>query len=499
VYAYLKPNSNLAIGPTQSIQVNQFFDDKGDYSLWSAEVTHEDIEAKLVDLVEPFDRIPTSQQLYALVKYYFLLAVEESLCEYSGHFIPVNQSFISEMRTFLRDNSGIRFRKRVKVHQQVRDGTTPARKRDHKHTTPNSDSENHAHRKRTKRATKGSVEGSPVVNRIAVTHMPAEARAPTNDLERSADTDFENLSGDQGNEQNDQQEGQSDAQEEQNDPQEEQNDPKEELQEEQEEDVPMNDAASVINDGSHSKAATEVLRWQSGLRFPPTGMETCTNWEGNFISRDDTQITVNGADQDHSEAVRRDVHKEKNKTIEIPEDGESESSDHQQHGNFGFGEDEWSSESAQSQSGNSEVSTDDSTGNSEAFLRRCDSRMSPHSVRPRAQHHKKRRSKTTRSRIFEPRQTREASIRRHESNRTSRRGNSLKESTNTVQQQNRVLHRISKAGGRVTKSYKEQQTYLLTMMNYLPGVVKAIKEGDVAAMDFHQVNKERKRLRNRRG
>jgi hypothetical protein len=60
----------------------------------------DDIATKSVDFELPLNKSAGSQQLYVLVKYYFLLAIEAGYLAHARDFFPVNQTFVQHLTAF---------------------------------------------------------------------------------------------------------------------------------------------------------------------------------------------------------------------------------------------------------------------------------------------------------------------------------------------------------------------------------------------------------------
>ena len=95
VYAYLSPNANSSIGPKFIMEV----DERHGYGGHDVvEVTwHEAIFEQRVTTKLPFKQAATKDELYAVVKYYFLLAVEAGVENFHHDFIPLNRSFVQHL------------------------------------------------------------------------------------------------------------------------------------------------------------------------------------------------------------------------------------------------------------------------------------------------------------------------------------------------------------------------------------------------------------------
>jgi hypothetical protein len=92
VYVYMRPNVNLSIGPILVMEVDERHKGGG-YDLM--EVTCEEaVEEEKVAMNDPFKQAATEYELRALVKYYFLLAVEAGVEDFHHDFIPFNRSFV---------------------------------------------------------------------------------------------------------------------------------------------------------------------------------------------------------------------------------------------------------------------------------------------------------------------------------------------------------------------------------------------------------------------
>ncbi|KAI4663317.1 uncharacterized protein J4E78_003728 [Alternaria triticimaculans] len=95
VYAYLSPNANSSIGPKFIMEV----DERHGYGRHDVvEVTwYEAIFEQRVAAKPPFKQAATKDELYAVVKYYFLLAVEAGVENFHHDFIPLNRSFVQHL------------------------------------------------------------------------------------------------------------------------------------------------------------------------------------------------------------------------------------------------------------------------------------------------------------------------------------------------------------------------------------------------------------------
>jgi hypothetical protein len=94
VYAYLRPNTNRSIGPMFTMEGDEEYG-RGHNIVevgWD-----EGSLRKEVTLKPPFKQAMTHGELYAVVKYYFLLAVEARVEGFQHDFIPVNESFVQHL------------------------------------------------------------------------------------------------------------------------------------------------------------------------------------------------------------------------------------------------------------------------------------------------------------------------------------------------------------------------------------------------------------------
>ncbi|KAH6866355.1 hypothetical protein BKA58DRAFT_460026 [Alternaria rosae] len=95
VYAYLSPNANSSIGPKFIMEVNERHGHGGHDVVevtWYEAVFEQRVATKL-----PFKQAATKDELYAAVKYYFLLAVEAGVEAFHHDFIPLNRSFVQHL------------------------------------------------------------------------------------------------------------------------------------------------------------------------------------------------------------------------------------------------------------------------------------------------------------------------------------------------------------------------------------------------------------------
>ena len=92
VWAYLKPSSNSAIGPDMIMEVENI------YGNLEKVVWEDDIETCRVNLLPVFKEASSQAQLYAIIKYYFLLAAEASYHGFEHHFIPIDQTFVHNLK-----------------------------------------------------------------------------------------------------------------------------------------------------------------------------------------------------------------------------------------------------------------------------------------------------------------------------------------------------------------------------------------------------------------
>jgi len=98
VYAYLSPNANSSIGPKFIMEVDERHGHgvHGGHNV--VEVTwYEAIFEQRVATKLPFKQAATKDELYAVVKYYFLLAVEAGVENFHHDFIPLNRSFVQHL------------------------------------------------------------------------------------------------------------------------------------------------------------------------------------------------------------------------------------------------------------------------------------------------------------------------------------------------------------------------------------------------------------------
>ncbi|KAF7672745.1 hypothetical protein GT037_009246 [Alternaria burnsii] len=94
VYAYLRPNKNHSIGPMFTMEGDEEYGSGHNIVKISwDEVSH----GTEVTLKPPFKQAMTYDELYAVVKYYFLLAVEARVEGFQHDFIPVNGSFVQHL------------------------------------------------------------------------------------------------------------------------------------------------------------------------------------------------------------------------------------------------------------------------------------------------------------------------------------------------------------------------------------------------------------------
>jgi hypothetical protein len=97
VDAYLKPKSSLTTGPGLDLKYEKAFNMGGPitrnmrtaYAIRSDEIILEPI----------FKAAMNEAQLCALIKYYFLLAVEDANLGFEQHFIPINNDFLKCLKT----------------------------------------------------------------------------------------------------------------------------------------------------------------------------------------------------------------------------------------------------------------------------------------------------------------------------------------------------------------------------------------------------------------
>ncbi|KAI4681388.1 uncharacterized protein J4E84_007624 [Alternaria hordeiaustralica] len=95
VYAYLSPNSNSSIGPKFIMEVDERHRYGGHDVVevtWYEAIFEQRVATKL-----PFKQAATKDELYAVVKYYFLLAVEAGVENFHHDFIPLNRSFVQHL------------------------------------------------------------------------------------------------------------------------------------------------------------------------------------------------------------------------------------------------------------------------------------------------------------------------------------------------------------------------------------------------------------------
>lgn len=97
VWAYLRlhANPNTRVGPQFEMEVQEDRKDGGHVMIpvtWT-----EDLEANRVHLQKIFKDVRQNAELRAVVKYYFLLAVEAGLHGFKQHCIPVNLTFVQEL------------------------------------------------------------------------------------------------------------------------------------------------------------------------------------------------------------------------------------------------------------------------------------------------------------------------------------------------------------------------------------------------------------------
>ena len=95
VYAYLSPNANSSIGPKFIMEVDERHGHGGHDVVevtWYEAIFEQRVATKL-----PFKQAATKDELYAVVKYYFLLAVEAGVENFHHDFIPLNRSFVQHL------------------------------------------------------------------------------------------------------------------------------------------------------------------------------------------------------------------------------------------------------------------------------------------------------------------------------------------------------------------------------------------------------------------
>jgi len=95
VYAYLSPNANSSIGPKFVMEVDERHGYGGHDVVevtWYEVIFEQRVATKL-----PFKQAATKDELYAVVKYYFLLAVEAGVENVHHDFIPLNRSFVQHL------------------------------------------------------------------------------------------------------------------------------------------------------------------------------------------------------------------------------------------------------------------------------------------------------------------------------------------------------------------------------------------------------------------
>ncbi|KAI4607262.1 hypothetical protein J4E83_009718 [Alternaria metachromatica] len=95
VYAYLSPNANSSIGPKFVMEVDERHGYGGHDVVevtWYEAIFEQRVATKL-----PFKQAATKDELYAVVKYYFLLAVEAGVDNFHHDFIPLNRSFVQHL------------------------------------------------------------------------------------------------------------------------------------------------------------------------------------------------------------------------------------------------------------------------------------------------------------------------------------------------------------------------------------------------------------------
>ncbi|KAI4606075.1 hypothetical protein J4E80_010283 [Alternaria sp. BMP 0032] len=95
VYAYLSPNANSSIGPKFTMEVDERHGHGGHDVVevtWYEAIFEQRVATKL-----PFKQAATKDELYAVVKYYFLLAVEAGVENFHHDFIPLNRSFVQHL------------------------------------------------------------------------------------------------------------------------------------------------------------------------------------------------------------------------------------------------------------------------------------------------------------------------------------------------------------------------------------------------------------------
>ncbi|KAI4684223.1 hypothetical protein J4E81_009103 [Alternaria sp. BMP 2799] len=95
VYAYLSPNANSSIGPKFIMEVDERHAYRGHDVVevtWYEAIFEQRVATKL-----PFKQAATKDELYAVVKYYFMLAVEAGVENFHHDFIPLNRSFVQHL------------------------------------------------------------------------------------------------------------------------------------------------------------------------------------------------------------------------------------------------------------------------------------------------------------------------------------------------------------------------------------------------------------------
>ncbi|RAR01954.1 hypothetical protein DDE82_006151 [Stemphylium lycopersici] len=100
VYAYLRPSPSPSIGPDLKMEV-EHANGGGGFNLVEVDWVS-DIDTGRVELLPAFREANNRQQLYAVIKYYFLLATE---CVQDGvehHFIPINLTFVTHLEAACR-------------------------------------------------------------------------------------------------------------------------------------------------------------------------------------------------------------------------------------------------------------------------------------------------------------------------------------------------------------------------------------------------------------
>ena len=97
MYAYLKPTSSSVTGPTLAVEVIRTRVIGGLSS--ETVVSEQAVDSTKINLLPIFKGAVNSLRLYAIIKYYFLLAIENLPAEFKQHFTPINWTFINLLKT----------------------------------------------------------------------------------------------------------------------------------------------------------------------------------------------------------------------------------------------------------------------------------------------------------------------------------------------------------------------------------------------------------------